>query len=31
MIREIAKLNGDVSEFVPDVVKQKLTEKFGKK
>jgi pantetheine-phosphate adenylyltransferase len=30
MIREIAKLNGDVSEFVPDVVKQKLLEKFRK-
>lgn len=29
MIREIAKLGGDVSSFVPDVVRQKLTEKFS--
>jgi pantetheine-phosphate adenylyltransferase len=29
MIREIAKLGGDVSEFVPDVVKMKLIEKFS--
>lgn len=28
MIREIAKLNGDVSSFVPDIVKQQLTQKF---
>jgi pantetheine-phosphate adenylyltransferase len=28
MIREIAKLNGDVSSFVPEIVKQQLTEKF---
>jgi len=28
MIREIAKLNGDVSSFVPDIVKQQLTRKF---
>jgi len=28
MIREIAKLGGDVSSFVPDVVRQKLFEKF---
>ena len=30
MIREIAKLGGDVSGFVPDVVKQKLFKKFRK-
>ena len=30
MIREIAQLNGDVSSFVPDRVKQRLTEKFSK-
>ncbi len=29
MIREIAKLGGDVSSFVPDVVRQKLLEKFS--
>lgn len=29
MIREIAKLGGDVSSFVPDVVRQKLFEKFS--
>ena len=28
MIREIAKLNGDVSSFVPDQVKQQLIRKF---
>lgn len=28
MIREIAKLKGDVSSFVPDVVRQSLAEKF---
>lgn len=28
MIREIAKLNGDVSSFVPEIVKQQLTKKF---
>jgi pantetheine-phosphate adenylyltransferase len=28
MIREIAKLNGDVSSFVPDSVKQQLISKF---
>ena len=28
MIREIAQLNGDVSSFVPEIVKQRLTEKF---
>ncbi len=28
MIREIAKLGGDVSSFVPDVVRQKLIEKY---
>ncbi|WP_198245523.1 pantetheine-phosphate adenylyltransferase [methane-oxidizing endosymbiont of Gigantopelta aegis] len=28
MIREIAKLNGDVSDFVPERVKQRLHEKF---
>ena len=28
MIREIAKLGGDVSSFVPDVVLQKLSEKY---
>ncbi len=30
MIREIAKLGGDVSSFVPDVVRQKLLEKFSR-
>lgn len=30
MIREIAQLNGDVSSFVPDTVKQRLIEKFSK-
>jgi pantetheine-phosphate adenylyltransferase len=29
MIREIAQLNGDVSSFVPELVKQRLTEKFS--
>jgi pantetheine-phosphate adenylyltransferase len=29
MIREIAKLQGDVSSFVPAIVKQRLTEKFA--
>ncbi|MCQ8179614.1 pantetheine-phosphate adenylyltransferase [Methylomonas sp. EFPC3] len=29
MIREIAQLHGDVSSFVPDLVKQRLTEKFS--
>jgi pantetheine-phosphate adenylyltransferase len=29
MIREIAQLNGDVSSFVPDLVKKRLTEKFS--
>ncbi len=28
MIREIAQLNGDVSSFVPDIVRQTLIEKF---
>ncbi|MDD2762093.1 MAG: phosphopantetheine adenylyltransferase, partial [Methylomonas sp.] len=28
MIREIAKLNGDVSSFVPDSVKHQLINKF---
>ncbi len=28
MIREIAKLNGDVSDFVPERVRQRLHEKF---
>ncbi len=28
MIREIARLNGDVSSFVPEIVKQRLIEKF---
>jgi len=28
MIREIAKLKGDVSSFVPDIVRQSLTKKF---
>lgn len=28
MIREIAMLNGDVSSFVPDIVRQALIEKF---
>ncbi len=28
MIREIAKLNGDVSSFVPEIVKQRLIEKY---
>ncbi|MEY4717713.1 MAG: hypothetical protein RL563_331 [Pseudomonadota bacterium] len=28
MIREIAKLHGDVSSFVPDLVKHQLTSKF---
>lgn len=28
MIREIAKLNGDVTGFVPDIVAQRLHEKF---
>ena len=31
MIREIAKLGGDVSSFVPDVVLQKLIKKFNKR
>ena len=31
MIREIAQLNGDVSYFVPDVVHQRLIEKFREK
>ena len=30
MIREIAKLGGDVSKFVPDVVRHKLIEKYKK-
>ncbi len=29
MIREIAKLHGDVSSFVPEIVEQRLTEKFA--
>lgn len=29
MIREIAQLNGDVSSFVPDLVHQRLIEKFS--
>jgi pantetheine-phosphate adenylyltransferase len=29
MIREIARLKGDVSSFVPTIVKQALTEKFN--
>ncbi|WP_459990620.1 pantetheine-phosphate adenylyltransferase [Methylosoma difficile] len=28
MIREIAQLNGDVSSFVPDLVRQRLLDKF---
>jgi len=28
MIREIAQLNGDVSSFVPELVRQRLLEKF---
>lgn len=28
MIREIAQLNGDVSSFVPELIKQRLTQKF---
>lgn len=28
MIKEIARLNGDVSSFVPDIVKQSLIQKF---
>jgi len=31
MIREIAQLNGDVSYFVPDIVWQRLIEKFREK
>ncbi len=29
IVREIARLNGDVSEFVPPVVREKLAAKFG--
>ncbi|WP_341328046.1 pantetheine-phosphate adenylyltransferase [Methylotuvimicrobium sp. KM2] len=29
MIKEIARLNGDVSSFVPDIVKQSLIKKFS--
>ncbi|WP_305909150.1 pantetheine-phosphate adenylyltransferase [Methylomarinum sp. Ch1-1] len=29
MIREIAKLHGDVSSFVPEIVEQRLTEKYA--
>lgn len=29
MIKEIARLNGDVSSFVPDIVKQSLIQKFS--
>ncbi len=31
MIREIARLNGDVSSFVPDVVRESLISKFSNK
>ncbi|MEE9225849.1 MAG: pantetheine-phosphate adenylyltransferase [Bacteroidota bacterium] len=30
IVREIARLNGDVSEFVPPTVHEKLTAKFGR-
>ncbi len=30
IIREIARLHGDVSSFVPEIVKQQLIEKFSK-
>ncbi|MFQ5797425.1 MAG: pantetheine-phosphate adenylyltransferase [Bacteroidota bacterium] len=30
IVREIARLNGDVSEFVPPTVQEKLTTKFGR-
>ncbi len=29
LIREVAKLKGDISQFVPEYVKQKLNEKFN--
>ncbi len=29
LIREVSRLKGDVSQFVPDYVKKKLDEKFG--
>lgn len=28
LVKEVAKLNGDVTDFVPDIVKQALAEKF---
>lgn len=30
LVREVASLNGDVSEFVPEAVQQELTKLFGK-
>ena len=30
IVREIARLNGDISEFVPPTVQEKLTAKFGR-